>query len=112
MGFLQEKHGAIIVEIVDLPRATLKEAVEFRKILYQDIELGWKKIIVDLSECEFIDSTFLGTLVISLKRITGLGGELRLIGFQPPVHEMFQLTRMNNIFNTSVTREEAIKGLE
>jgi anti-anti-sigma factor len=110
MGFIQEKHGAIIVEVADLRRATMKEAEEFKTILIRDIELGWKRIIVDLSACEFIDSTFLGTLVISLKKITGLGGDLRLVGIQSAVSTMFQLTKMNRIFESFDTREEAIKS--
>jgi anti-anti-sigma factor len=85
MDFVQEKQGTIVIEIVNLTRATLKEAEEFKKILSRDIELGWKNIIVDLTDCEFIDSTFLGALVITLKKITGLGGNLKLVGFQPAV---------------------------
>ena len=110
MGFIQEKHGAIIVEAADIKRATMNEAEEFKKILIKDIELGWKRIIVDLSSCEFIDSTFLGTLVISLKKITGLGGDLKLVGIQSAVGTMFQLTKMNRIFELFETREEAIRS--
>jgi anti-anti-sigma factor len=110
MGFIQEKHGAIIIESAKVQRATLNEAKEFKDILIRDIELGWKKIIVDLTECEFIDSTFLGTLVVSLKKITGLGGDLRLVGFQPEVSTMFSLTKMNKIFDTFKTIDEAIKS--
>jgi anti-anti-sigma factor len=109
MDFVQEKQGAIVIEIVNITRATLKEAEEFKKILSRDIELGWKKIIVDLKDCEFIDSTFLGALVITLKKITGLGGNLKLVGFQPAVSEMFKLTRMNRIFESYNTRDDAIK---
>jgi anti-anti-sigma regulatory factor len=62
MDFIREVHGNILIEVVNLTRATLKEADEFKQILIEDISAGWRKVIVDLSECEFIDSTFLGTL--------------------------------------------------
>jgi anti-anti-sigma factor len=110
MDFIQEEHGAIIVEIVGISRATLKEANEFKQILLKDIETGWRKIIVDLTDCEFIDSTFLGALVVSLKRITGLGGDLKIVGLQPEVITMFQLTRMYRVFETFITKEEAISS--
>jgi anti-anti-sigma factor len=58
----------------------LLDAEEFKKILFKDIQTGWRKIIIDLTECKFIDSTFLGTIVIALKKITELGGKLRLVG--------------------------------
>jgi anti-anti-sigma factor len=98
MDYTQEEHGSTIVEVINLGRATLNEAGEFKKILFQDIETGWRKIIIDLTECEFIDSTFLGTIVISLKKITNLGGNLRLVGIQPAVEKMLQLTKMDRLF--------------
>jgi anti-anti-sigma factor len=110
MDFFQEKHGVIIVEVVNLTRATLKEAEEFKQILLKDIELGWRKIVVDLTDVEFVDSTFLGALVVSLKRITGLGGDLKLVGFQSAVESMFQLTRMYRVFETFPKRDEAVKS--
>jgi len=110
MDFFQEKHGVIIVEVVNLTRATLKEAEEFKQILLKDIELGWRKIVVDLTDVEFVDSTFLGALVVSLKRITGLGGDLKLVGFQSAVESMFQLTRMYRVFETFPTRDEGVKS--
>ena|ERR1035437_1730905 len=112
MDFIQDKHDDILVEVVNLTRATLKEAEEFKIILTNDITTGWRKIIVDLSECEFIDSTFLGALVVSLKKVTGLGGDLRLVGFQPAVHSMFELTRMYRVFESFKTKEEALKSFE
>ena len=110
MDFFQEKHGVVIVEVVNLTRATLKEADGFKQILLKDIEIGWRKIVVDLTDCEFVDSTFLGALVVSLKRITGLGGDLKLVGFQSAVESMFQLTRLYRVFETFPTRDEAVKS--
>ena len=110
MDFIREKHGDIVVETVNLTRATLKEAEEFKQTLAQDIEMGARKIIVDLTECEFIDSTFLGSLVVSLKKITNFGGDLRLVGFQPDVHSMFELTRMYRVFEAFKTKEEAVQS--
>jgi anti-anti-sigma factor len=110
MDFTKEKHDDVVVEVVNLTRATLKEAEEFKQTLVQDIEMGARKIVADLTECEFIDSTFLGALVVSLKKITNLGGDLRLVGFQPAVHSMFELTRMYRVFEAFKTKEEAIKS--
>ena len=110
MDFTKEKHGDVVVEVVNLTRATLKEAEEFKQTLVQDIEMGARKIIVDLTECEFIDSTFLGALVVSLKKITNLSGDLRLVGFQPAVYSMFELTRMYRVFEAFKTKEDALKS--
>lgn len=112
MDFTKEIIDDIMIEVVNLTRATLKEAEEFKLLLSQDIESGWKKIIVDLSDCEFIDSTFLGALVVSLKKATSLGGDLKLVGFQSAVHSMFELTRMYRVFEAFPNREEAIDSFK
>ena len=112
MKFIHERLGVVIVEIVNVTRATLYEAEDFKQILLQDIELGWRKIIVDLSLCEFVDSTFLGTLVVSLKKITGHGGKIKLVGFQSKVNSMFQITGLDHVFESYPTKEEAIKSFK
>jgi len=108
MFFIQEEHNDVIVEVVDLNRATLNEANNLKQRLTENIENGYKKIVVDLSACEFVDSTFLGALVVSLKKVTSLGGDLTLVGFRPAVHSMFELTRMYRVFETFNTKEDAI----
>ena len=110
MDFNKETYDDVVVEVVNLSRATLKEAEEFKQTLSEDIETGARKLVADLSECEFIDSTFLGALVVSLKKVTGLGGDLRLVGFQPAVHSMFELTRMYRVFESYKTKEEAVNS--
>jgi len=108
MFFKREADGDVVIITVELVRASLSEADEFKKLLTDEINRGYKKIVVDLSNCDFIDSTFLGSLVVSLKKVTSLGGDLRLIGFKPAVHSMFELTRMYKVFDTFKTKEEAV----
>ena len=112
MDYLQETYEDILVQVVDLTRATLREAEEFKFTLSKSIEQGYRKIVVDLSLCEFIDSTFLGALVVSLKKVTTMGGDLRLVGFHPAVHSMMELTRMHRVFESFSTKEDAINSYE
>jgi anti-anti-sigma factor len=112
MDYLQEVYEDVLVQVVDLTRATLREADEFKYTLSKSIEQGYRKIVVDLSLCEFIDSTFLGALVVSLKKVTTMGGDLRLVGFHPAVHSMMQLTRMHRVFESFSTKEDAINSYE
>ena len=112
MGFKVEEHQGVIVVKVDLLRATLTEAEEFKAMLTKNILPGKHNIIVDLLDCEFIDSTFLGTLVVALKKATGLGGDLRLVGFHHSVQSMFELTRMHRVFETYETLDKALESFE
>jgi anti-anti-sigma factor len=110
MDFRKEYNNDILIEIVNLSRATMKEADEFKTLLEDDIIKGWKKMVVDLSQCEFIDSTFLGVLVISLKRLATKAGDMKLVGFQPGVKSMFELTRMYRVFESFPTKQEAVES--
>jgi anti-anti-sigma factor len=110
MDFERIINNKVVVLNVNLLRATLKEAEEFKGQLMEEINSGNKKIVVNLSRCEFIDSTFLGTLVVALKKVTSSGGDLRLVGFQPAVSSMFELTRMYRVFESFETSEEAVSS--
>ena len=108
MEITKEKYNNVLVEVVNLERATLKEAEKFKQVLIEDMKEGHKNLVVDLNSCEFIDSTFLGALVVSLKKATSLGGDLKLVGFKPAVNSMFELTRLHRVFEAFTTREDAI----
>ena len=79
LDFEKQLSGDILIEKVNLPRATNVEAGIIKKRLFEDIHLSKKKIIVDLSECYFIDEIFLGALVVSLKRSREVGGNIKVV---------------------------------
>lgn len=108
--YRKEEIGDVVIETVNLTRATLKEAEQFKQTLITNIELGKRKIIVDISACEFVDSTFLGALVVSLKKIITAGGDIKLVGFQPKVQSMFELTRLYRVFDSFETIDEAMES--
>jgi len=112
MDFIRSEKKGIILFRVNLIRATLKEAEEFKNMLKKDIDSGKNKFVIDLSFCEFIDSTFLGTIVISLKKVTAIGGDIKLIGFQPAVRSMLELTRISKVFETFESTDEALNSFK
>ena len=100
----------VIVEMVNLTRATWKEASELKKILDEDVLLKYRRIVVDISKCEFMDSTFLGALVLAQKKITQLGGEIKLV---EPLHVMQVLLEKActlKLFDSYTTQREAIES--
>jgi anti-anti-sigma factor len=112
MDFIRKENNGVILLQVNLSRATLTDAEKFKAILMKDINDGKKKIVVDLSGCEFIDSTFLGTLVISLKKVTSIGGDIKLVGFKPAVRSMFELTRISKVFETFESTNDAVMSFQ
>ncbi len=83
-----------VVFNVNLLRATLIEATEFRDILEETVLETDKDIIVNLSACEHLDSTFLGVLVSCYKRLKSQNRTLVLI---EPVDQSSIFLTLNSI---------------
>ncbi len=110
MGIIEEVIDDVVVEIINIERATIREAEYLKEKLTQKINAGYVKVIVDLSSVEFLDSTFLGVIVGTLKKVVKQGGDLKLVGFRPPVRSMFELTRLFRVFETYSELQDAIKS--
>jgi len=109
-NFERTVYSDIVVETVLLRRATSYEAETYKNILLQDINSGVRKLVVDLTCCDFLDSTFTGATIVSLRKIVAIGGDLRLVGLQPAVKNMFELTRVIRQFDLFQTVEAAVKS--
>jgi anti-anti-sigma factor len=77
--FKKQVSGDVLIEKVNLQRVSHKEANIMKSRIFEDNLLNNKKIIIDLSKCDFIDSSFLGALVDSLKLIIKTGGEIKIV---------------------------------
>lgn len=112
MDFLKEDVGEIVVHTINLQRVTYKDAESFKKIIMDDIIEGKRKIIIDLFICEYMDSTFIGTLIELTKRMMQFGGEIKLVVFTADVQILLEKTRMVQIFDTYRAREDAILSFQ
>ncbi len=108
MEFKSEKFGDVSVIHVFLTRATLTKAVKFKEFTNEVIDGGSIKLVVDLSICEYIDSTFLGAMVSLLKKVSSLNGDMRLVYNKEAPSLMFVLTRMDKVFKIFSDLNEAI----
>lgn len=77
--FVFTEYADITIIKLNLKRATLVESKKLRPYLDDLIDKGYGKIIVDLTECNLIDSTFWGMLIYAQKRIHYLDGSIRLV---------------------------------
>jgi anti-anti-sigma factor len=108
MEFKLEKTGDVGIIYIFLTRATLAKAVAFKEFVSEIIESGSNKLIVDLSICEYIDSTFLGAMVALLKKTNIRDGDLRLVYNKEIPSLLFVLTRMDKVFKTFPNLDEAL----
>ncbi len=84
------------------------EAPRVREWVDEQLTRGISKLVVDLEEVTFIDSTALAVLVQGMKRSRQQGGDLFLCGLQQPVRIIFELTRLDKAFHIYATRADAL----
>ena len=100
----------VTIETVNLTRATVDNAGVFKNIINNDIANGVRKMVIDLSNCDFMDSTFIGVMVVALKNIQKIRGELRIVKPFSIAHSILETTNTLRIFNLYDTVEEATKS--
>ena len=110
-NFNTESINDVFIITIHLQEARIEQAFEFNKILSDAIDKGFKKVLIDLSEVKFIDSTFLGSLIINLRIICAANGKFKLVGLNTNINTMFIQTNLNNIFEISKTRIEALHNI-
>lgn len=68
------------------------------------------KVVCDMSQLEFVDSSGLGALVSCLRQLQATGGDLKLCGMAEPVRVLFELVRMHRLFDIHMIRDEAVQA--
>ncbi|WP_261303020.1 STAS domain-containing protein [Paenibacillus andongensis] len=74
------------------------EATIIREKLFPYLDRGCKQFVFNLRDVDYIDSSGLGVLVALQKRAHSNGGEVVIKGLQGDVKELFELTRLTNVF--------------
>ena len=87
-------------------------APELKKMLADAIENGATRVVVDLSETTFLDSTALGVLIGAVKRLRSREGQLVIVNTDTNIAKTFEITGLDQIFTILTTRDEGIAALD
>ena len=69
------------------------------------------KFLLDLSAVTFLSSAALNNLVVLNKKVQNQNGKFVLVGVQPPVYEVFNITGLNRWFKVADSMEEAMNEM-
>ena len=109
MNFSIDVQNEVIKIKILLTHLTGKDSPELRQLIDDKLQAGYNKFVVDLSLVVFMDSTFLGSLVSALKKISGIGGKLILASVTDEVRSIIENTGTSNIFSVCEDVDAAIK---
>ncbi|RMH59178.1 MAG: anti-sigma factor antagonist [Zetaproteobacteria bacterium] len=70
------------------------------------------QVVMNFSEVSFIDSSGLGLVVLTFRRIREKGGNMTLCGLCPKVRTIFELTRLHRVFDIYDSEELAVAAAE
>jgi anti-sigma B factor antagonist len=93
-------------------RITLGEGnVMLREIVRELLDKGNKKIVLDLDEVQYVDSSGIGELVKTHTTVRNQGGQLRLINLNKRVNDLLQMTRLLAVFDIEADEVSAVASL-
>jgi anti-sigma B factor antagonist len=100
------------VVVLDISgRITLGEGnVVLREIVRDLADKGNKRIVLNLGDVNYIDSSGVGELVKTHTTIRSKGGELKLTNLNKRVHDLLQMTRLSAVFDIQKDEASALKS--
>ena len=100
----------ILIFSVEIKRATVDTADLLKEKLIKLIKEGRTKVIIDMGQIEFTDSSFLSSLLAGLKQASMNDGDIKLAGLRPAVRYVFQITRLDKVFDIYENTAAAIQS--
>jgi anti-sigma B factor antagonist len=92
-------------------RITLGEGSSAMRDSIRDlVSKNQKKILLNLGEVSYIDSSGIGELVSGFTTVTNSGGQLKLLGLNKRVKDLLQITKLYTVFDVHEDEAEAIRS--
>lgn len=100
------------VTVIDAAgRITLGEgASAFRDAIRDLAAKGNKKLLLNLGEVSYIDSSGIGEMVSGFTSVTNNGGQLKLLGLSKRIKDLLQITKLYTVFDVYDDEAQAIRS--
>ena len=92
-------------------KITLGEGtISIRTTVQNLLQSGSKKIILNLGDISYIDSSGIGELVSTFTTVTRSGGQLKLLNLTKKIQQLLAITKLLTVFDTYENEETAIES--
>jgi len=102
----RQKDGVTVIDISG--SMTLAEASELSDMIHDFVRKGRKKIILNLSEVRYLDSSGIGQLVSGYATVKKNGGQLKILHLSKKVQDLLSVTSLYKIFEDFPDEKTAI----
>ncbi len=102
------------VTVVDISgRITLGEGcAQLRELIRDQLSKGNKRVLINLADVTYIDSSGIGELVSAYTAVSNQGGQLKLLNLTKKVHDLLQITKLYTVFDVHNDEAKAIGSFE
>ena len=83
---------------------------QVKKAFDKLMQVKSEKVLINLQKVAYIDSSGLATLVEVLKNLKNFGGRLKLCNLSNKVRSLFEITKLEKLFDIADTEEEALQA--
>ena len=106
---IREVDSVVVVDVSG--RITLGEGcAQLREIVRGQLAKGNKKILLNLADVTYIDSSGIGELVSGYTAVSNQGGKLKLLNLTKKVHDLLQITKLYTVFDVYDDEAKAISS--
>ena len=98
------------IVVVAAGELTLRESPDFHAFLIDLCEKSPARLVINLSEVTFIDSSGVGTLTDIFRRLKKADGMLALVGLKKMVRSVFEITRLDKLLPIFESEQEALES--
>jgi anti-sigma B factor antagonist len=100
------------ISIIDFSgKITLGEGSStLRRTIRDLIDNGQRKIVLNLYDVDYIDSSGIGELVSGYTTVRNVEGEMKLLHLTKRVHDLLQITRLFTVFDVQSDEETALRS--
>lgn len=110
MNYQEKKSGDVIVLILGGKLMGGPETTEISDRMQALLKKGFLKIVVDMHQVKWMNSSGLGMLMSCLKTLRSQQGDLRLAEVSEKVESLLMITHLLKIFKSFPTRDEAVQS--
>tara|TARA_R110000737_G_scaffold306998_1_gene314828 strand:- start:630 stop:968 length:339 start_codon:yes stop_codon:yes gene_type:complete len=97
----------VMIVTVNALRIDAAVAIQFKDQMRAALDEAKGRVVLDLAQVEFVDSSGLGAIVAAMKQMHS-GAKLELAALRPNVDKVFRLTRMDTVFPIHLAAEAAV----
>ena len=99
---------AVVLEVEG--EINFNSSPDFRKAFLKVLDSKTQKAVINLAGVAYVDSSGLATLVEAHQKIKNIGGKLKLANLTPKVKSLFEITKLEKLFEIYATEDDALKS--